>query len=69
MSVEVKTYVKTPFDWLNEDDWSWIADYAGKCEYSYLDHIYWCLCEGRGADDFRELEGLTIEEMKEIYRG
>ena len=66
MSVKIKTAIDSLFDWLNEDAWEWIAD--DTAEYAYLDHIYWCLVEGRNPSDFEDLRGKTKEELEDEYK-
>lgn len=67
--VEVTNYNK-PFDWLNNDAWSWIADMSNWDEYRMMDDIFAFLKEERSEEEFvssyPEL-GTDKKKLKEFY--
>ena len=67
MSIEVKTRITDPFEWIHEDygDWCLLSDYSNRQRYDYLDLIYHRLADGINA---KELEGKTDEELEEDYQ-
>lgn len=38
-SIKVKTNVSHPFDWMNEDEWMWMADMTNETSYAYMDDL------------------------------
>lgn len=68
MSVEVRTNIKDPLGWMQDDYgiWNLVSDYAKSETYWYLDCIYHYLVEGVNYDE-RVVEGKSDEDLKEEY--
>ena len=68
MGVEVKTGIKDPLGWMQDDYgiWNLVSDYANSETYWHLDCIYYYLVEGVNYDE-RVVKGKSDEELKEEY--
>lgn len=72
MSDQIKTTVNTPFDWLAENPWDYIALYSEEEIYTELDdmsRIITCSDKEDISEDIREYYAeMNEQEMKAYYR-
>ena len=65
--IEVKTNVNHPFDWMEAEEWMWMAEMTNSSSYTYADDLYRVIDGTITEGDFEHSWG-KVKDFKEEYR-